>query len=83
MQAVARRNAEQMQVSLPYPNGQLQPAVTTKRIKEILSGIQVVGSRRGNSIRRMVAEDDVTWVQRLACLLLELKVHTLAWLPSG
>ncbi len=35
--------------------------------------------RQGNTIRRMVDEDGVTWLQRVACLLLQLKVHTFAW----
>jgi len=83
MQAVARRNAERSGVSLPYPNGKLQPAVTTKRIKEILSKVQVVRFRHQQQVRRIVGTDDVTWVERVACLLLEVKIHTLAWLPSG
>ncbi len=83
MQALPRRNAAREGVSLPYPNGQLQPAVTTQRIKEILTKIQVLRLRRGHQVRRVVGADDVTWVERLACLLLDVKIHTLAWLPSG
>jgi len=83
MQAIARRNAERWGVSLPYPNGQLQPAVTTQRIKEILTKIQVSRVRHKQQVRRVVGTDDVTWVERLACLLLEVKIHALAWLPSG
>ena len=83
MQAVARRNAAREGVSLPYPNGQLQPAVTTQRIKEILTKVQVLRFRHAHQVRRVVGIDDVTWVERLACLLLEVKIHTLAWLPSG
>ncbi len=83
MQAVARRTAERSGVSLPYPNGKFQPAVTTNRIKEILSKVQVVRFRQQQQVRRIVGTDDVTWVERVACLLLEVKIHTLAWLPSG
>jgi len=83
MPAVARRNAERWGISLPYPNGKLQPAVTTKRMKEILTKIQAVRFRYQQQVRRIVGTDDGTWVERLACLLLEVKIHTLAWLPSG
>jgi len=52
-------------------------------MKEILTKIQVVRFRHQQQVRRIVGMDDVTWVERLACLLLEVKIHTLAWLPSG
>ena len=83
MQAVARRNAEQWKILLPYPNGQLQPAVTTQRIKEILSKIQILRLQQGTTIRRALSEDKITWLERVACMLLGVKIHTLAWLPSG
>jgi hypothetical protein len=57
--------------------------VTTQRIKEILTKIPAVRFRHQQQVRRVVGTDDVTWVERLACLLLEVKIHTLAWLPSG
>ena len=83
MQTVARRNAERLGVSLPYPNGQLQPAVTTQRIKAILTKIQISRFRHAQHVHRVIGTDDITWIERAACLLLEVKIHTLAWLPSG
>ncbi len=50
---------------------------------KILSKVQVVRFRHQQQVRQIVGTDDVTWVERLACLLLEVKIHTLAWLPSG
>ena len=81
MQAVARRNALQWQVSLPYPNGKLQDAPSTKRIKELLTPVAISCYRVGNTTHRALGE--LTWVQRLACLLLEIEPRRLAAVPSG
>ena len=35
MQAVARQNGDRLGLSIPYPNGRLPDAPTTKRIKEL------------------------------------------------
>ncbi len=37
MQAVMRQNHERLGITLPYPNGALQPTPTTKRLKEIVT----------------------------------------------
>jgi transposase len=81
MQAVARRNALKWQVSLPYPNGKLQDAPSTKRIKELLTPVAISCYRVGNTTHRALGE--LTWVQRLACLLLEIEPRRLAAVPSG
>jgi transposase len=81
MQAVARRNALKWQVSLPYPNGKLQDAPSTKRIKELLTPVTIVCYHVGTTTHRVLKE--LTWVQRLACLLLEIEPRRLAAVPSG
>lgn len=81
MQAVARLTAAQRGVTLPYPNRQLQDAPTTKRIKEILTPITIGRYRPNNVTSRLLQE--LTWVQRLARLLLEVEPRRLTWLPSG
>ena len=81
MQAVARRNALRWGVSLPYPNGQLQEAPSTKRIKELLTPITLIRYRLQNQTHRVL--QDLTGVQRLTCLLLEIEPRQLAVVPSG
>ncbi|PSR32264.1 MAG: hypothetical protein C7B46_14940 [Sulfobacillus benefaciens] len=81
MQAVARRNAVHQGVTLPYPNGQLQEAPSSKRIKELLMPITIVCYRLQDVTYRVLEE--LTWVQRLACLLLEVEPRRLTAVPSG
>ena len=68
MQAVARRAAEAKGVSLPYPNGRRQTDPTAKWIKELLEPEAIVRCR-WNGVRYR-AVNKLTWVQRLACLLI-------------
>ena len=70
MQAVARRTAAARGVRLPYPNGRLQAAPTAKRIKELLEPV-ILMRYHGDGVRYR-AVNELTWVQRLACLLLEI-----------
>ncbi len=42
MEAVMRVNQEHLGITLPYPNQRLQPAPTTKRLKEIIQPVQVI-----------------------------------------
>ena len=42
MQAVMPQNQTRLGISLPYPHQVLQPAPTTKRLKEIIAPIQVI-----------------------------------------
>ncbi|MDA8206494.1 MAG: hypothetical protein M0Z36_10520, partial [Thermaerobacter sp.] len=52
MQAVMRQNHERLGITLPYPNGALQPAPTTKRLKEIVTPIQIIHWRAADGTRR-------------------------------
>lgn len=80
IQAVARRNAELHGVTLPYPNQPLQDAPTTKRIKELLTPVTILRGWSENVVDRSMAE--LTWVQRLACLLVEVEPRSLMEVPA-
>ena len=81
IQAVARRTAaDKGGVSLPYPNGRLQAAPTAQQIKELLEPV-ILMRYPWNGVRDR-AINELTWVQRLACLLLEIPPQRLAGGPS-
>ena len=54
---------------------------TAKRIKELLEPVILV-RYPWNEVRHR-AVNELTWVQRIACLLLEIPPHRLAGGPSG
>ncbi len=74
MQSVMRQNHERLGMTLPYPNGALQPAPTTKRLKEIVTPIQIIHWRAADGTRGQI-RSALTLVQRQAhpswCLLLK------------
>ena len=81
MPAVARQNTRHLGISIPHPNGRLQDAPTTKRIKEILTPIQVIHYRYNGEWRR--ARSDLTLIQRQALLLLGMSATRFTAIPSG
>ncbi len=82
MQAVMRQNQERLGISLPYPHKVLQPAPTTKRLKEILTPIQVIHWRDADGrLRRNRSELTIT--QRQALLLLGMDSRRFTQVPSG
>ncbi len=82
MQAVMRQNQVKLGITLPYPHGALQPAPTTKRLKEIVGPIQVAVFRnRDGTLRRRRSE--LTLVQRQALLLVGMDSRRFTQIPSG
>jgi len=82
MQAVMRQNQARLGFTLPYPNGALQPAPTTKRLKEILHPIQVIQwHETTGEIHRY--RSDLSQVQRQALLLLGMNSGRFTQIPSG
>ncbi len=82
MQAVMRQNQARLGFTLPYPNGALQPAPTTKRLKEILHPIQVIQWHEPTGeIHRY--RSDLSLVQRQALLLLGMNSGRFTQIPSG
>jgi transposase len=82
MQAVMRQNQTRLGISLPYPNKALQPAPTTKRLKEILSPIQVIHWRDATGQLRR-SRSELSLVQRQALLLLGMDSRRFTQIPSG
>ncbi len=82
MEAVMRQNQERLGLSLPYPNNALQPAPTTKRLKEILQPIEVIQwqDEDGRLHRYRTA---LSLVQRQALLLLGMDSRRFTQVPSG
>ncbi len=82
MQAVMRQNHERLGITLPYPNGALQPAPTTKRLKEIVTPIQIIHWRAADGTRRR-SRSALTLVQRQALLLVGMDSRRFIRVPSG
>ena len=82
MQAVMRQNQERLGISLPYPHKLLQPAPTTKRLKEILTPIQVIHWRDADGRLRR-SRSELTLTQRQALLLLGMDSRRFTQVPSG
>ncbi len=82
MQAGMRKNQAHLGISLPYPHKVLQPAPTTKRLKEIVASIQVLHWRDGDGrLHRSRAELSV--VPRQALLLVGVDSRRITHVPSG
>lgn len=82
MEAVMRQNQAKLGITLPYPNRRLQPAPTTKRLKEIVAPIQIIHWRdRDGRLHR--SRSDLTLVQRQALLLLGMDPRRFVQIPSG
>ena len=77
-----RQNQARLGITLPYPNRRLQPAPTTKRLKEILTPIQVVHWVDADGVRHRT-RSDLTLVQRQALLLLGMDSRRFVQIPSG
>lgn len=82
MQAVMRQNQDRLGISLPYPHGVLQPAPTTKRLKEIVGPIQVILWRDGDGTLRR-SRSELTQIQRQALLLVGTDTRRFTQIPSG
>ncbi len=82
MEAVMRQNQAQLGMSLPYPNKRLQPAPTTKRLKEIITPIEVVHWHDAAGHPHRV-RCDLSMVQRQALLLLGMDPQRFVQVPSG
>ena len=82
MQAVMRQNQVKLGISLPYPHGALQPAPTTKRLKEIVGPIQVAVFRNPDGTLRR-SRSELTLVQRQALLLVGMDSRRFTQIPSG
>lgn len=82
MQAVMRQNQAQLGISLPYPNKRLQPAPTTKRLKEILTPIQILHWRDTHGAMHR-SRSELSLTQRQALLLLGMDTRRFAQVPSG
>ncbi len=82
MQAVMRQNHERLGITLPYPNGALQPAPTTKRLKEIVTPIQIIHWRAADGTRRR-SRSALTLVQRQALLLVGMDSRRFIRVPPG
>ena len=82
MQAVMRQNHERLGITLPYPNGALQPAPTTKRLKEIVTPIQIIHWRAADGTRRR-SRSALTLVQRQALLLVGKDSRRFVRVPPG
>ncbi len=82
MQAVMRQNQDRLGISLPYPHGALQPAPTTKRLKEIVGPIQVALWRDADGTLRR-SRSALTLIQRQALLLVGTDSRRFTQIPSG
>ncbi len=82
MQAVMRQNQNRLGITLPYRNGALQPAPTTKRLKEIVGPIQVALWRDADGTLRS-SRSALTLVQRQALLLVGTDSRRFTEIPSG
>ena len=82
MQAVMRQNQARLGISLPYPNKALQPAPTTKRLKEILTPIQVIHWYDATG-RLQRSRSELSILERQALLLLGMDSRRFAQIPSG
>ena len=77
-----RQRQQQLGMTLPYPNGALQPAPTTKRLRELLQPVQVIQWRdEAGRLRR--SRSELTLVQRQALLLLNMDSRRFIQVPSG
>ena len=82
MEVVMRQNQVKLGMSLPYPNKRLQPAPTTKRLKEIITPIEVIyWHDAAGQPHRMRSE--LSMVQRQALLLLGMDSRRFVQIPSG
>ncbi len=82
MQAVMRQNHQKMGITLPYPNGALQPQPTTRRLKQILAPIQVIHWQDENgALHRQRSE--LSLQQRQALLVLGMNSLRFTQVPSG
>ncbi len=82
MEAVMRQNQAKLGISLPYPNKRLQLAPTTKRLKEIITPIEVIPWRdAAGHLHRTRSE--LSMVQRQALLLLGMDSRRFVQIPSG
>ncbi len=82
MEAVMRHHQTQWGISLPYPNKRLQPAPTTKRLKEIITPIEVIYWRDAAGHMHRV-RSALTLAQRQALLLLGMDSRRFVQIPSG
>ena len=82
MQAVMRQNQQRWGISLPYPHKVLQPAPTTKRLKEIVTPIQLIHWRDGAG-RLHRSRSELTIVQRQALLLVGVDSRRFTQIPAG
>ncbi len=82
MQAVMRQNQDRLGISLPYPHGALQPAPTTKRLKEIVGPIPVALWRDADGTLRR-SRSALTLIQRQALLLVGTDSRRFIQIPSG
>ena len=82
MQAVMRQNHETLGITLPYPNGALQPMPTTRRLKQIIQSIQVIHWHDASgAVHRQCSE--LSLKQRQALLLLGMNSRRFTQIPSG
>ncbi len=82
MEAVMRKNQARLGITLPYPNQALQPAPTTKRLRELVQPIQILHWRdTTGSVRR--SRSELTLAQRQALLLLGMDTLRFIRVPSG
>lgn len=82
MQAVMRQNQACLGISLIYPNKRRQTAPTTKRLKEILTPIQILHSRDTHGEMHR-SRSELSLMQRQALLLLGMDSRRFARVPSG
>ncbi len=82
MQAVMRQNHQKLGITLPYPNGALQPQPTTRRLKQIIQPIQVIcWYDADGAVHRQRSE--LSLKQRQALLLLGMDSRRFTQIPSG
>ena len=82
MEAVMRQNQAKLGFSLPYPNKRLQPAPTTKRLKELMTSIEVIHWHDSYGTPHR-SRSELTLVQRQALLLLGMDSRRFVQIPSG
>lgn len=82
MEAVMRVNQARLGITLPYPNQRLQPAPTTKRLKEIIQPVQII-QWRDEAGRPQRRRSELSLVQRQALLLLGMDSRRFTQVPSG
>ena len=82
MEAVIRVNQARLGITLPYPNQRLQPAPTTKRLKEIIQPVQII-QWRDEAGRPQRRRSELSLVQRQALLLLGMDSRRFTQVPSG